>query len=285
MDQIMLRLITLLATTIFFLPNSSADTYIKCDSCSAKERVFAAHRVIDFESSPQDGAEPGKQETIHVVDMANMDISSYDWSLEDYESPQDGNWILRSFRKVSTPSTISSPMKQLRKDVAELNKKAENSVIPISVIQDPWEFVNCAYCENSVEAFINNNLEGKILTVSSTIKSVAQIFGFMSTGVPNQFRSQIEAGGYLEVKMVLARGPYLIIDVTKVVDKSGNTVPFKKESLDGLRVRISDVDSARTINSYISGLSFSVPFNTGSVTITDCDIDANDPDKENAPCG
>ncbi len=281
----MYRLIMFSIILFFSFPKAFADIYVQCDLCSETDRRSKANQYIRANSSPYDGVESGQQETIHVIDLAGMQASSYDWSLEDFESDLDGNWVLRSFRKVGTPSTVTTPIKKLKSDVDKLNSAAGNLVIPTSTIEDPWEFINCAYCENGVEDFLNESLEGKILTVSHTINSIAQIFGFGSAGVPNQFRVPLQNGGYLEVKMTLARGSYLIIDVTKVVDKDGNTVPFKKEGLDGLRVRISDEESARTINNYILEFEFFVPIRTGSVTITDCDIDPNDPDPENAPCG
>jgi hypothetical protein len=70
---------------------------------------------------------------------------------------------------------VSGPLVDLERARSQLLNAGSNLTVPNSVISDAWQFTNCAFCENNVDSFLNNNFSGEILTVQLTLTAIVKL--------------------------------------------------------------------------------------------------------------
>lgn len=273
---------------ILFSKTGLTSNYIECYECSdeimeSKAYSWAYENLnITFDDIYTD---------VHVINLVENEILSFKVK-KIFNSLIPPNMIYNrpeamfkiSGIKVDTPNVIKQPMVEFQNAKAKLKSASDALVIPTSIIQDAWQFTNCAYCENHVESFFNESLSGEILTVQMTLGTLASSFGLLKTAIPNTYRISLEGGGYLQFSVILNNQPIsVVVTITKVVDRDGNTVPFLSKDLQNLNISISSPERANQINSYILPYNFYIPLTSGYTTITDCIIDPS-LDDENQPC-
>ncbi|WP_172380940.1 hypothetical protein [Vibrio sp. Vb339] len=264
----------------YSLPTSAA-TYLECYKCTQKQ---VEQKVLTwaFKNISENEAIRNITKDIHVVNLYNVEIQSFKARKKAILGPPPPNpYIPRKrvfvadFKRISSPSNISSKLENIKRERSQLKAQAQELVIPLSIIRDPWEFVKCAYCENAVQSYFNNSLSGQIATLGASITKVAQTLNLISTAIPDQYLIRFESGGYaiFGLTVVVGEPTRLLFKVKKVVDIDNNTIPMTSKELPGLNIRIADPARGAVINNYIQRFNYAVPTNvTGVVTITvvDC---------------
>ncbi|WP_144204422.1 hypothetical protein [Shewanella sp. KCT] len=228
--------------------------------------TWAKNNISDSE------ARSNVHKDVHLINILNNDAESYRVHLQLVQMPPPlPSTYLPFGEKINTPAEVLGPLANLKKARSQLSSAGNNLTIPTSVISDAWQFTNCAFCENSVDRFLNTNLNGEILTVQLTLTAIAQTFGLIETGIPDTFRINLESGGYLELLIKLNNEPTsLKVIVTKAVDQDDNTVPFSADKLRSLIIQVSSVHRAAGIDAFLNNFNLAIPHRMGVITITDC---------------
>lgn len=199
---------------------------------------------------------------IHVADIPRLQISSF--KMLD----RDGKVTMS---RISTPSTVKQYMDGLVSANASFKQVAQQIVIPVNVVRDAWEYVNCAYCENKIRNYAGSTLAAEALVVKQSISALATAFGLVQTGFVNQYSMPLAGGGEVIVELGVSKLDTLTLKVVKVIDENDNTIPPTPNGLKDLKIIIETNQDAARINTFINQFNFRVPPGvTGVVKITDC---------------
>lgn len=250
---------------------SDTDGVIECYNCqSTTENIFvnvwAWHHFTDQESAS------GVSKELTIIDLYNTSTKTFSIVMEADPSRQtdDGSiWYQPRKTLVSTPTFIQSKMQSVTTALEDFNDEASDLEIPESIVDDAWRFVNCAYCKNDINDFVNSRLSGKKLVVEGTIISIAQAFNLINTAVPNEFILPLAVGGHIKVKLTITAQPIqLDVEIVEVVDKHNNTISTSASNLKGQNIRIVDMNQARFIQNILNNFHLKIPLKIGIVTIT-----------------
>ena len=246
-----------------------ANNYAECYGCTSTEmKKKAEFRGMEelFYSSPGDST------TVNVINIVENKVETYKIWLRpsDSSSAFPGRYIPYALL-TPTSNDVKESMTSLKLARNNLAKASGELIIPSTEISNAWQVTNCAFCENNIERFVNNSLNGQILTVQLTLQEIARMFGLIQTGLSDNYRIKLESGGYVEVTMHLTAPPSTLkIVLTKTVDQNGNTVPLNKSGLDGLKLQMPSLDMATTVNAFLNGHSYYITIRMGFVTVRDC---------------
>ena len=195
---------------------SASEIYVECNLCSDFKRELAAMSWARI--NIQDTNQESK---VVVIDLANREANTYVVSI-GYVLGPPGHPPIRSASAslIATSVYVKEKLDSLDKAVGELATASENSTVPIAVVPDAWQFVNCASCENDLSDYLNEQLRFQVETMTQTMQVVAEIFGVSTTGVPDIFQVSLEGGGSVEFSAQLFNDPLkLKITVIKVIDR------------------------------------------------------------------
>ncbi|WP_144209226.1 hypothetical protein [Shewanella donghaensis] len=256
---------------MIFSANIYANNYVECYDCSSEEMksvalTWAKNNISDSE------ARNNVRKDVHLINILDNNVESYQVHLQLVQVPPPLSSTMLPFgEKIYTPIEVSRLLVDLESARSQLLNAGRNLTVPTSVVSDAWQFTNCAFCENNVDSFLNSSLSGEILTVQLTITAIAKTFGLIETGIPDTFRIELEAGGFLELLITINNEPATLkVVVTKAVDQDNNTVPFSADKLRNLIIQISSVNRASNIDSFLNNFNLAIPHMMGVVTINDC---------------
>ena len=209
--------------------------------------------------------------TANVIDFINNREKTFSASvlIGERELRDSDFIILEQLSSVKFKNNITNLKKEMRKVKVEV----ESDGIPTSIVSSPWRIPSKSYVANDLKDYIKNNVAAAILTTK--LQNYAQVLGLINTPLPNIFRVNLDAGGYVEVEINAAAGLTFDVNIKKVVDSDNNTLPIKKEDMNYQSFRVSpDAAYIEDLNALMIqwGLSNRKIFN-GSVKIHDliCD--------------
>jgi len=255
---------------------TASESYAECNLCIEINRELTAKSWATKSMTAQ-----SPPERVVIIDLANREASTYLVSLSYIPGPPGYPAILASNTSLVTTSTyVKEQLVSVDNAVADFARASQKDEVPKTVIPDAWQFVNCAACENDLSDYLNSQLIFQLETMTQSMQIVADIFGISTTGIPDIFQVSLAGGGTVEFSAKLFNDPVkLKITVIKVIDKDNNTVPFQDKQLKNLILKLSDLNSARNVNTYIMNFQFYVPLRTGYVTVMNCLPGNEDPCK------
>lgn len=268
----------MLSLFAFSFSTVASAAFIECHDCSQTE-INQKALTWTLANISEREAINHVEKIVHVIDMSKIEVQSFQVRRKALPSPPTGNLnhprkinYVADFDKISPPRDVVEKLNDIKRAKADLQAETRRLVIPKDVISDPWEFVNCGYCRATVQNYFNDALSGQITILEMSIRTLAETFGVITGALSEQYRINLEAGGYITFHATLINNTSeLNIEIKEVVDSDGNTIPLKASDLPGLSIKINDPTRGAIINSYLQRFNFAVPINTkGIVIITDC---------------
>lgn len=252
---------------IIFCSALQAKEMTKTDVCTYCDLTEVKQRGLTFAQSQLANLEVGDKINYHSLDLSTYQTTTL--SIKVIEVPH-----LQTTQKVTianvveTPQPIKLKASELKIAVAEAESVSGDITIPETVVSHPWEWVNCAYCENDVHDFITS--QSNLTGILYTIEEITRGLGLLKTSLPNTYEIPMQGGGKVRIKITLDANTKLIIKIHQVIDKNNNNVPLQVAGLGGLRIRVNG--DAATINYWINAFNMGiVDIPNGTVTITDCE--------------
>lgn len=234
-----------------------------CTGCDINQIKQNAHNY----SYPQLAKmQLGDQILYHSLDLNTYTTTSVRLTVHEMPFLQTTKKIFVQEVIATTPA-LTQRMQNLKAAVAEATDASNSITIPASLISHPWEWVNCAYCENDVNDFLKSRTN--MNQALYNIEEIAKAIGLLKSNLPNTYQIAMENGGFVRIKLSVDANGKLYIKIWQVVDKNNNTVPLMAVGLAGMRIKV-DGDAA-LINYWINAFSLGVyDIPRGTVTITDC---------------
>lgn len=259
--------LTVLGCFLFAASFFAQGQVLECNACTTSEYESAAAQwgmmnIEDFNA-------PATKD-VHVVDMASRNLVSYQVTKSLMQRPGMEPRYLVSVELIQTPYAIAQEFGEVKSALQALDSAAGTVDIPSTVISDAWEFIGCAYCQTTLEEYLDQTIGGNILAVTTAVSDFGQFVGVINSDLFVRYEFQLESGGRIEVDLKVNANPgALRIEIVKIFDPDGNEVPQSGSELDGLALQVSSPSRTETINEsiarfdrYISG--------TGRVIIKDC---------------
>lgn len=248
-----------------------ADNYVECYDCTSTEMTMAARGWTDKNMTVSESLK-GVTKNVNVIDIVKNKIETYNVKLIYMPLPEGFPGVyIPSTKRVYTPHHIKSQMTPLIEARNNLKRATRELKIPESVIEAAWQTTNCAFCENNIQTYVNSSLAGERISVQVSLAAIAHLFGLTQTGLPDTYRINLDAGGYVEVKMsITAESSKLKVTLSKAVDGNGNTVPSTASGLNNLLIQVPSMVQANNINIFINKFNFYVPVKMGYVVIKEC---------------
>lgn len=199
---------------------------IICDACSITEMKVKAKQELSDIIPP--GEYDGEYNLIvNVIDFYSNRENTFAVSLYIGDGPvRPSDFKAKS---IITSSKFKKNIKALKKARKEVKTEVESGGIPSSVVSSAWRIPGRSYVVNNIEDYIKNNVQAAIVTTK--IQRYASAMGLMKTPLPDTYRINLDAGGYLEVKIEAAAGLTFGVKLEKVVDSDNNTLPFNKSDM------------------------------------------------------
>lgn len=267
-------------TVIFFLLIVSAlaqanDLTIVCDGCNDVAKKNSAHSLaMQSMTNQEKNSFSPNTKIVNVIDLKSDSIVSFSVTTSRMPSSPVFYWTVWSQNSVliSPSSVIKSKFDNLIMRKQELTLSISSIVIPTTVIEDPWEFVGCSYCESVVQDYIRSQTAAQIESFVLSMEALALSVGVLNTSLPNTYELSLESGGkvIIETSIGVGQPPPVLIKVTKIVDAAFNEVPTDPQKLINTAIYLVDSGSAVIINHYINPFSYGVTIGIGRVTIDDC---------------
>lgn len=256
---------------------ATADSYVECNDCNQGMRAGAA------QAWRQQNMSAPATEPVHVVDMNRLETSSFLTKVNPPAPPSQGHPIATiGVTAIETPQNVQFVMNDVRSATVQFRAAVTQTPIPTSVIPNAWQMVNCAFCENRIENWVQSQAGAEKLRVQEALVALAQSFGWVHASTANIYIIPLASGGNVEVEITVTNEPITLdVSVVKVTDVDGNDVPQQAPRLNRLQIYLGAPNSASIVNSYINPLLYMVPGRTGIVTIQECP--APHPDSER-PC-
>ena len=266
--------LTLVVGVIFNLKQVNAENYVECYQCSNSDTKSSADSWANMHVSQRE-ADRRVTKDIHIIDLYNKLVTSYNVTLRSQPKPPPAAPFPPEYvpysQLIITPAHLQAEMNDVKGSMIALKQKAESLVIPTTVIENAWESIGCAYCQNQINDYVNQHISGKLQTAQMVVERVALMFGLINTSTPDTYIIPLESGGHVVVKVTVTHAPtQLEIAVIKFVDIDNNTVPPSATNLKNVRVRVTKVEYASSMNRYLNLFSFYIPLQTGTATVTDC---------------
>ena len=247
-----------------------ANIYVECYDCTSAEMLSASTRWGDENLTKSDFMK-GITKDVHVINIIDNKIETYNVKLIlMHQQPMPFRPRPVSTR-VYTPSNIQNKITPFIRARSNLKKATNELIIPASEISNAWQVINCAFCTNNIQRYVNQSLTGERISLQVSLEAMNSFFGLTHTGVPAVYKIKLELGGYVEVKMsITAESTELKIELMKSVDRNGNTVPFKSADLKDLVIQIPSYADADRINKYLNMFYFTTSAKIGYVIIRPC---------------
>lgn len=260
---------------IFLLSGQAgANEYVECNYCSPAMQSTAANTWVSKHTQP--GA--SDPYTVNVVDLGRYQISTYSVSwkhifLND-EADSSAAWATYN-QQMPTSSEDQKYMDNLKKASDDYLSSLKKVEIPKKLIGEPWEVVNCAYCQNRVQLFLTETLEEQTTAVAKALGQLVSAFGLSDKlKITNTYRVTMEARGYMEIEIDVPTQSLMRATIKKVIDSDGNDIPFNAKDLKYLKIAVSDLVRNAAINEQINPLMYQIPpARTGVVVITESGVD------------
>lgn len=244
---------------------------IECYGCnSTAEHGVASAWAMNNISETE--ARAGTSKKVVVIDLLGRKISTFQAFRKAVQPPPPlPMQYLPHLVTVANDPALELQMKDLISAESRLKAAVAPMTIPKSVIAHPWEFINCAYCQNHIRDYLNNSIQGEVETVAQLVNHFATTFGLLKTSLPNTYRLPLQSGGQITFKLTLTNSPIeLELEIISVSDENGNNIPLVASQLKGLNLQIMSLQHARIINFFINPYQMFVEVRTGRVTIKDC---------------
>ncbi len=158
--------------------------------------------------------------------------------------------------------------------VSEVLDAMNNLIIPKSVVESSWNFLECSGCEGRVEAYIrdNSSVANGLAKIEQALKSST----IDTADFPDDVEVDLHDGGRIKIEVsaiVKGTNPGAAdVVIKKVYDQANNTVPLDKEDLEeGDLYYLEDAGHNGVINYYITRYNFGIPKSSspgwGKITI------------------
>lgn len=214
---------------------------------------------------------PIGESTYNVLDTKSFGVDSY--KITKYINPNfpfiSREQFFITVNDTPTAPSLASKSIQLQSAAATISQQTSGNDIPISVLDDPWRYTNCAYCAVDIEDFLRSNAQFD--TAVEVIDQLLKQFNITAVGLDNVYEMRLEAGGKLRLQLEVTNDGTLLVKVVAVIDANNNVVPATSALLNNLQIRVGGAVSAQIINGFITNYGFFVPnIPRGTVTIKDC---------------
>ena len=210
------------------------DVNIVCDACSVIEMEAKAKQELANRIPPQ--ADEGEYYlNVNVIDFYRNTEKTFEVSVDvGYRPVRPRDF---SAKKIASSSKFKSDIRRLKTARKKVKEEVESGGIPSSVVSSPWKIPGRSYVVNDIRDYIKSNVKAAIVTTK--IQSYASAMGLLKTPLPNVFKVNLDAGGYVEVKIEAASGINFDVTIEKVVDIDNNTLPLKKSDMKNTFYRVS----------------------------------------------
>ncbi|WP_158769990.1 hypothetical protein [Paraglaciecola sp. L1A13] len=272
-----LNIVALLALTSSAAAIANTINSVECFDCSYSQRNAKANTWA-MQNISNSSLGIANAQSVNIVDLSNREISTFKvWKQMTTLPPPHPSTPLPYTSAQNTPEPVQNHMDALITAFSNLKSKADSIVFPTSPetgIIDAWSFVNCAFCQNDVNTFLNESMYGELRAAELTLVSIAEAFGLIQTSISDSFKIGLESGGELIIKLTIladsSDGDYLEVEIVEVIDADNNSVPQNAAGLSGLNIRVGSENQANHINLLIGAFGYFIPVRTGVVTIKDC---------------
>lgn len=256
--------------------NANTDLVGRCDGCNdTQKQTYARSWAISLLPT---NAYPGTviSTVISVVDLKFDTLTTY--RINSMKLPGGGGMAVPPWQTgvviVSSPATVATKFNNVKLAKGELLNLLNATVIPTSVVGHPWEFVDCGYCENNIQSYLQSTANGKIEAVWLTSQALLLSFGVLNSPLATTYVINFEGGGQVMIEANISVGMKLVIKVIKVIDANNNTVPLKSVDLQNYNIWVPSELASESISSYLNNVGFYLPPGAiGIVTIQDCSKD------------
>lgn len=236
-----------------------------CINCSVQQKEWKANNYA-LRDSPIGISE------VHVLDLANYGFTSFE--VQKYLNPtypmHGGQQYFINLVEKPTPVELISISNGMIASNRDIEVSTSASSIPVNVLGDPWEYVNCAYCANNIESYVRE--VGTVTGAIHNMEHFLRVLGVIDTGIPNLYEMSLASGGRVRFSLQVANNGRIAIKIEKVIDANNNTVPPFALGLNNLNIQIGGQITPEGINQFLVPLGYFIPLNIpmGRVTIKDC---------------
>jgi hypothetical protein len=257
---------------------------VRCDGCSSSAKQSAAMNWANKRISAQE-AQAKVTKHFHILDSASRSVTTYEvWKSPKrvYHGDSPGSVYLPGARVVPTPSDISRSAAELFNEELRLTSHFSDAVIPSTVVESPWQFVDCGYCVDDVADYLNGSDK-----ISATALRRKALLDYLHVDGPSEkYEVSLEDGGNIIMEVETGDQSFIVKSV-RVIDTDNNTVPLTSSALDGLKVRVEQ-QSVHEINRYLAMLGFMLGDRygrTGIAVVTQCHRPGETDDSGLPECG
>lgn len=236
-----------------------------CSDCSASQTEWMA------KSYALSNEAPIGESAFNVLDTRNFNIDSY--KVTKYVNPNypmiSREPYFISVLETQTPPNLLSKSIDLQSAAAKISQHTSSNNIPVSVLDDPWRYTNCAYCSIDIEDFLRNNaqFDNAVEVIDQLLKQL----NITAVGLDNIYEMGLDAGGRVRLQLEVTNEGELLVKVVAVIDSNNNVVPATSALLKNLQIRLGGLVTPSAVNRFITNYGFYVPnIPRGTVTITDC---------------
>lgn len=277
MNTLNVKHLFLIFFSFLFTSTVSANTDIigRCDSCTeSQKRTLAEQSAVAYMTAAERASYGQIIKIINIADLKSDTLITF--RVTSLRLPVGGGTPVYGHQTVliTSSSTVQSKFNNVIHAKSDLKNAIEGSVIPTSVIGHPWEFVNCAYCENNIQDYLRATTSGKVESLWLNIQVLALSFGVLQAGLPATYTISLQGGGKIIIDTSVSADMQLIVKIVKVIDADNNTVPNTSTNLKDMSIWIPNLEAGNSINIYIGSFGFNVPSGSvGIVTIEECTKD------------
>lgn len=195
--------------------------------------------------------------TIHVADLFSKRISSFEIRkiAQEFQTTPE-----------STPPNIKAYMDRLIDANNMLDQKIRQLIIPVNIISDAWEFVNCAYCKNNVNDYLKNALFDDAIPVQAAIKQLKEAFKLSQTELVEYWEIPLAAEGAVQLMISKSDIHTLMIKWEDVRDKY-NSIPKNASQLHLLKVQVDDDKRIKRINTFVEQFDYQIQSKTPGIVL------------------
>lgn len=239
----------------------------KCNGCTSSAKYSQA---MNWASANIPNASNVKK-LYHIIDFQNQNIVTYEVSRVAryvYHISPPGYVYQPMAIAVTTPSDVSAKTVELFNGIRNLKTSISDIVIPSHIIENAWEFSNCAYCANEVGDYIRAN--GQFDIFLTQLQGISRWLGITNDFLVDTYTVSLEDGGEIEIRLSLTETS-VIVEVLRVKDADNNNVPLSATNLSGMQIMVR-YNSPEVINHYLIKFGFILgdPDERGVVTIEEC---------------
>ncbi|WP_435784385.1 hypothetical protein [Cellvibrio sp.] len=125
-------------------------------------------------------------------------------------------------------------------------------IIPESVMSSPWEYLDCASCEEAISKTIDEQLTKEL---KNPFKRFSYWMHSRASGTVIQKATLHSNKGYLMIESSVENKNFNV-KVDRVVDINGNNIPKTKKDAEGARIRVISSEQKQEINYHLRKSGF-----------------------------